>query len=205
MGEHGDGDRGRRLAALASALALGTGCASTGPYTWYTDLPKGEWQTPTGEYTIGFGDTLSIKVYEQEGLSTNAKVRSDGRVALTLIGEITAAGKHPSALAKEIEARLKEFFVSPRVTVNVEQSQPILITLLGEVSKAGTLTVERPATLLQAIAQAGGLSDYADRSRIYVLRPPEYKRVRFTFDALAQNQGGAATYVLRTGDIIVVE
>ena len=80
------------MAALASALAFGTGCASTGPYTWYTDLPKGEWQTPTGEYTIGFGDTLSIKVYEQEGLSTNAKVRSDGRVALTLIGEITAAG-----------------------------------------------------------------------------------------------------------------
>jgi polysaccharide export outer membrane protein len=190
--------------AFCASMALGA-CSSAGAFTWYNELPKTDWQSPANEYTIGIGDSLSIHVYEQEGLGATTKVRSDGRIGLTLIGEVTAAGKHPSAFARELEGRFKEFFVSPRVTVNVEGSQPIGITLLGEVGHTGALSVERPATLLQALAQAGGLTDYADRSRIFVMRPPEYRRVRFTYDALVQNQGGAATYGLRTGDIIVVE
>jgi len=188
-----------------------TACAGSGPFVWYHDLPKSDWgpQTPgapLAEYVIGIGDALSIKVYEQENLATTGKVRSDGRIALTLIGEIVAAGKPPSHLAREIEARLKEFIVSPRVTVNVESSQPIAVSMVGEVGHSGSLAIDPPASLLQAMALAGGPSDFADRSRIFVIRRfPEFKRIRFTYEALLLNQGGAASFPLRTGDIVLVE
>jgi polysaccharide export outer membrane protein len=198
------------FAALFLLLAQ-ISCGSTGPFVWYRDLPKTEWgqQTmgaPMGDYVIGVGDGLSIKVYEQENLATAGKVRTDGRMALTLIGEIVAAGKTPSHLAREIEGRLKEFIVSPRVTVNVESSQPIAVSMVGEIGHSGALTLESPASLLQAVALAGGPNEFADRSRIFVIRRfPEFKRIRFTYDALLLNEAGAASFLLRTGDIVLVE
>lgn len=195
------------LAAALCCIALVSGCGgSTGPYIWFHDLPTSEWGDSTAEYSLGVGDTVRVQVYEQDSLSTASKIRTDGRIGLPFVGEIVAAGKHPSDLAKEIQARLKEFIVSPRVTVNVESSQPVMVSILGEVGNKGTLTLEPPAGLLQALAQAGGPSDFADKSRIFVLRRfPQFRRIRFTYDALVQNEGGAATFSLRTGDVIVVE
>lgn len=187
-------------------LVFTTGCASAGTFVWYQDIPKTEWGTDLTEYVIGVGDTINVRVYEQEGISSTFKIRHDGRIALPLAGELTAAGKHPSQLAREIETHLKEFIVSPRVTVNVEVSQPVTVTALGEIAKIGPLTLEPPARLIEAIAQAGGPTDYADKSRIFVLRQfPKFERIRFTYDAILHNEGGSAGFPLRTGDVIVFE
>jgi len=183
-----------------------SGCASTGPFVWYSELPQSEWGSLTGEYVIGVGDSISIRVYDQDGISGSLKIRRDGRVALPLAGEFMAAGKHPSQLAREIEGRLKEFIVTPRVTVNVDSSQPITITAVGEIAHIGSLTVEAPGQLIQALAQAGGPNDYADKSRIFVMRQfPTFRRIRFTYDAVLHNERGAATFPLRTGDVIAIE
>jgi len=197
---------------LAVSLPLGllslsaAGCASDVTYTWFHDIPNAEWKTDAQEYVINVGDTINIRVYEQDGLSTSVKIRSDGRIALPLAGELVVAGKHPSQLAREIEVRLKEFIVTPRVTVNIENSQPVTITAIGEISKIGPLTLEPPARLIEAIAQAGGPNEFADKSRIFVLRRfPEFQRIRFTYNAIVHNDGGAAGFPLRTGDVIVVE
>jgi len=197
----------RSLAMFAlSALVSTVGCASAGTFSWYQDVSKSEWGTGQTEYVIGVGDSISIRVYEQEGLSATLKIRRDGRIALPLAGELTAAGKHPSQLAQEIEAHLKQFIVTPRVTVNVETSQPITVTAIGEISKIGAITLDPPARLIEAIAQAGGPSDYADKSRIFVLRQfPKFERIRFTYDAIVHNEAGAAGFPLRTGDVIVFE
>jgi len=197
----------RTLAQLAlPVLVFTTGCASAGTFVWYQDIPKTEWGTDLTEYVIGVGDTINVRVYEQEGISSTFKIRHDGRIALPLAGELTAAGKHPSQLAREIETHLKEFIVSPRVTVNVEVSQPVTVTALGEIAKIGPLTLEPPARLIEAIAQAGGPTDYADKSRIFVLRQfPKFERIRFTYDAILHNEGGSAGFPLRTGDVIVFE
>jgi polysaccharide biosynthesis/export protein len=203
----------RSLARVASIGLLGllcscaTGCASAGTFTWYQDIPKGaDWNTDNSEYVIGVGDTISIRAYEQEGLSGSYKVRRDGRIALPLAGEVTVAGKHPSQLAKEIEVLLKQYIVSPRVTVNVETSQPVAVISIGEIKTIGALTLEPPARLIEAIAQAGGPNEFADKSRIFVLRRfPTFQRIRFTYDAIVHNEGGAANFPLRTGDVIVIE
>ena len=188
-------------------LWLATACASTGPYVWYHDLPRNEWDPAPGEYVIGVGDGVSVHVYAQESLTTHTKVRTDGRIALPLVGEVVAAGKHPSALAQEVETRVAQFVQQPHVTVNIDDVQPVVVSFLGEVGHVGTLTLDRSSTtLLQAIAQAGGPTDYADRSKIFVLRKtPEFRRIRFTYDDLVENRGSAALFPLRTGDVIVVE
>lgn len=198
----------RRLlgSVLLSCGLLNLACGSAGAFTWFGDLPASEWSSKPGEYVIGVGDTLSIRVFDQENLSTRGKIRSDGRLALPFAGEIVAANKHPAALAREIEGRLKEFIVSPRVTVNVEDSVPLTVSVLGEVGSRGTISLSPPATLVQAIAQAGGPTEFADRDAIFVLRAkPTFRRIRFTYEALVKNQGGAATFPLRTGDVIVVQ
>ena len=193
--------------ALLGLLALSaSSCASTGPYTWYRDVPGQDWKTDVTEYVISVGDTISISVYEQAAMSTTVKIRRDGRVALPLIGEITAAGKHPSELAREVEGRVKEFIVSPRVTINVDTWQPVTVTAIGEIAHIGAVTLEPPARLIEAIAQAGGPNDFADRSRIFVLRQfPKFQRIRFTYDAIVHNEEGAAGFPLHTGDVIVIE
>lgn len=195
----------RFRAGLLIAL-LATACSSAGRFTWYSQLPKAEWSAVTGEYVFGVGDVVSIRVYEQNELSATLKIRSDGHVALPLVGPLLVAGKHPSELSRELELKLKQFIVAPRVTVNVEQSQPITISTIGEIKTVGTLTVERPARMIQVMAQAGGLTEFADESRIFVLRHfPSFQRIRFTYEAIINNQDGAGTFPLRAGDVIVVE
>lgn len=200
--------RRRRYGILLSwlALALCAACSSGGRFIWYTALPRAEWGSPPPEYVIGVGDSLSVRVYEQEGVSGNLKVRSDGRVTVPLIGEVVAAGKHPSAFARELEGQLKRFIVSPRVTVSVESSQPVSITVLGEVKSGGTMQLDPPPLLLQALARAGGLTEFADDERVFVIRQqPVFRRIRFTYEAVVNNENGAAGFPLRTGDVVVVE
>jgi polysaccharide export outer membrane protein len=191
------------------SLLLGVasvGCAGPGQFTWYSELPKSEWESIRGEYVISIGDSISIRVYEQDGVSGTYKIRRDGRISLPLAGEMMVAGKHPSQLAREIEGLLKQFIVSPKATVNVESSAPVTVTSVGEIGHIGTITLEPPAQLIQALAQGGGPTDYADKSRIFVLRQfPTFLRIRFTYDAIMHNEGGAATFPMQTGDVISIE
>lgn len=181
-------------------------CAGAGQYVWYHELPATEQGAAPGDYVIGVGDSISIRVYEQEGLSTDAKIRRDGKVALPLIGEVVVAGKRPLELSSELEVRFKQFVVSPRVTVNVNGSQPVSVTVLGEAGHIGVLTLEPPARLVEAMALAGGVGEFGDKSKIFVLRQfPTYKRIRFTYDSILRNEDNAAQFPLRTGDVIVVE
>lgn len=198
--------RSASLATLFVLAGLGTGCAGAGQYVWYAEMPESERSLMTSDYIIGVGDTVSIRVYEQDALSGDVKVRRDGKTAMPLVGEIVVAGKRPLELSSEVEAKLKQFIVSPRVTVNVQTSQPVSITTLGEVGRVGALTLDPPARLVEAMAQCGGPGEFADKSKIFVLRQfPTYKRIRFTWDAILRNEGGAASFPLRTGDVIVVE
>ncbi|HVU03813.1 MAG TPA: polysaccharide biosynthesis/export family protein [Polyangiaceae bacterium] len=195
-----------RLASLAVVASVALGCGTSGAYVWYRDLPDAKTAAAPAEYRIGVGDTLNVRVYEQPSLTSDVKIRSDGRIGLPFIGEVAAAGKTPTALAQEIQARLTQFIVNPNVTVNVATSPPIVVSVMGEVAHQGVVTLEPSTGVLQALAQAGGTSDFADKGRIFVLRKhPEFRRIRFTYDALVQNLDGAANFTLQNGDVIVVE
>jgi polysaccharide biosynthesis/export protein len=187
----------------AAVLVAALGCGGAGPYVWARDLKPEE--VGTADYVIVKGDLLSVKVFNQDPMSTHAKVRSDGKISMPFLGDVTVVGKSPAIVAREMEAGLKSFINSPNVTVIVDEFQPTTVTVIGEVGKPGTVSIERNAGVLQALAGAGGLTEFAGRDDIYVLREaPAPRRIRFTYDSLVEFPP-AQTFRLRPGDIVVVE
>jgi polysaccharide export outer membrane protein len=149
---------------------------------------------------------VDVRVLGHEDMGVlKQKVRADGRISVPIIGDVEAHGKRPSALRAEIEGRLKDYFVSPTVTVSVDET-PVTIACLGEVSKPGVVPLEPGAGLGRALAQAGGLTDFAHRDRIFVVRQrPTAMRIRFTYEWVLHNEDHAAAFPLRAGDMVVVE
>ena len=189
----------------ASLLAL-SACSAAGSYVWVHDLPSESTGAAQGE-RINPGDLLNVRVFGQEAVSTRGRVRPDGTFTLPLLGEIAAAGKKPTDLAKQLEKQLTPFINAPSVTVVIEEA-PVTVTVMGEVKTPIVAQLEPPPTVVQALARAGGLTEFADEDDIYVLRQtatgaPE--RVRFTYLNVLRGEHGAAQFKLRTGDVVVVE
>ncbi len=194
--------RVRLFMVVCVALGLLAGCGSSGHYVWVDDLPEAQ----RGDvYRISTGDVLNVRVYNQESLSTHARVRSDGRIAVPFIGDVEVAGKTPAVVGREIEAKLKTYVVNPSVTVTVEESQPTKVSVLGEVAHPGIYTVDRSSGVLQALAAAGGFTDFASRQSIFVVRRAPTQRIRFSYNALLDGDKRADRFRLRTGDVVVVE
>ena len=173
---------------------------------WFQQLPA-EAAITSNEYIIGVGDVVSIRVLGHEEMTLRQRVRADGRLALLLIGDVEAKGKRPSALKAELKGRLKDFIVSPSVAVNIDEASPTTILVLGEVvAKPGAYPLDQDASLAHALAVAGGLTDYASRSGIFVVRAdPKATRIRFTYQAVYRNVGGAGDFQLHRGDLVEVE
>jgi polysaccharide export outer membrane protein len=163
------------------------------------------------EDRIGVDDLISIRVYAQEPMSARGHVRPDGTLSMPLLGEVPVAGKRPTELSHEIEEQLKQrgFVVAPSVTVAIEESAPLRITFVGEVRRPGTLKLEGPVNVMQGIANAGGLTEFASGSRIFVVRTGipnrEVQRIRFRYDDLVAGEPNSTAFRLRTGDVVVVE
>lgn len=192
-----------RATLCFATVHLLTSCAA-GEYVWYTQLPAA--QALSAEYLIDTGDLVDIRVLGHEDMTVlKQKVRADGRISFAIIGDMEARGKRPSALRSEIEARLKDYFISPNVTISVEE-RPVTIPCLGEVTKPGVVPLEPGAGLARVLAQAGGLTDFAHRDRIFVVRQrPTPMRIRFTYQWVLRDEDHAASFPLRAGDMIVVE
>jgi polysaccharide export outer membrane protein len=157
-------------------------------------------------YVIRDGDTINIRVFNQEAMSVRSKVRSDGRIALPALGDVDVRGKRPSALKSELEARLKDYINAPSVTVSVDEFQPIEVSVLGEVSKSGTYPLDPRATVAQVLAAAGGLNEFASRDSIFVVRAgPPPVRVRFKYEDISRGAPASEGFVLQDGDLVVVE
>jgi polysaccharide biosynthesis/export protein len=192
----------RRCLALAGLLLPPlAGCAEA-PYVWVHDLPP---ERAADEYVIASGDVVGVRVFNQESLSAHGRVRSDGKLAVPFLGDVELRGKTPAAASKELGARFKEYVVSPVVTVTVDETQPTSVSVLGEVTHPGIYTLDASSGVLQALAAAGGLTDYAGRDAIYVVRRAPPQRIRCTFSSLTRGEGRAATFRLLAGDVVVVE
>jgi polysaccharide biosynthesis/export protein len=190
------------IAVLCVAPAA---CSGPGTFVWYSQVPPDQ-LAGSRELVIHSGDTISISVLGHADMSVKEKVRSDGRVAVPLIGEVDANGKRPSALRADLEGKLKDYIVSPSVMLNIDDSPPMVVPLLGEVAHPGVLTLDSSTGLAQALAAAGGLTEYANRDRIFVVRQqPRPMRIRFTWESVSRDQDHAAIFPLRPGDVVVVE
>lgn len=159
------------------------------------------------DYRIGAGDVLQITVWkEPEASIPSAVVRSDGKISVPLLKEVQAGGLTPSELEQRLTERLSKYIHAADVTVMVREVHSEKVYLIGAVRREGPIAMQSSMTVLQAIAQAGGLSDYAKRSKIYVLRTESGKQVKLPFDYSAVIKGSRMeqNVPLRPDDTIVI-
>lgn len=192
------------LAGFAACLVALVGCASSAPYTWVDKLPPAAMEPES--YRIQPMDTIAVQVWNQQKLSGDVKVRPDGQVTLPLLGDVAVANLTPAGAAAQIEHRLDGLVVEPKVTVSVKEGQPAAFSVVGQVKSPGSYGLHSGMGVLQALAMAGGLSEFANDSRIFVIRKDGgMQRIRFSYGKLARAQGRGVLFQLRDGDILVVE
>lgn len=195
------------VAALTLAVSM-AGCAGPGQFVWVAEYrdPK---PAPANAYVLSAGDVLQVSVYNQEGMSARAKIRTDGKISLPFLNDVQAEGYTPNVLAEQLAVRLKDFVNKPVVTVSVEEQRSLKLAVIGEVKNPGMLELPPGAGVLQALATAGGLSETAHSDRIFVIRHDtetnQHTRVRFSYRSLIQAEPTAASFRLRAGDQVVIE
>ena len=159
-------------------------------------------------YSIGPEDVLSVTVWRQPELSApTVPVRPDGKISLPLLNDVQASDMTPMRLAEAITEKLKKYVSDPRVTVVVTTINSKRIYVLGEVVRAGVFPMVPNMTVLQALSSAGGLQQYANPKKIYILRKePGGKSRRIAFNYKRALRGGQTDddLLLAPGDTVVV-
>jgi polysaccharide export outer membrane protein len=158
-------------------------------------------------YVIGNDDHLSIDVWKEQELSKSVPVRSDGKISLPLVGEIQAAGRTPLQLETDISNRLRSYITAPEVTVIVEQINSKKFNMVGYINRPGVYPLTLSTTIMDAIAGAGGLRDFAKEKNIYILRhSPDgtQTRINFNYKDFIKGKNVAQNVKVQPDDTIVV-
>ena len=156
------------------------------------------------EYRLGAGDKIRVEVYKDTQLSQSAQVRPDGKITLPLVGDVEATGRTPMELRDTITLALKEYMTNPVVTVIVVEATAATAYVMGEVAHPGAITLQGPVTVLQALALAGGLKDFANAKNIRILRKTVAGVQAIPFNYKDALRGQGAPVYLRPGDTVVV-
>jgi polysaccharide biosynthesis/export protein len=152
------------------------------------------------------GDVIAVQVYREPDLGVDKAVLDElGNVQMPLIGQIEAAGRTPTELARQIEQRLGQRYLrNPRVTVAVTSAIPRSVTVEGQVGSPGVFQLGRNDTLLTSLAQAGSPNQLAKLNEVMVFRTVNGQRMGAVFDVGQIRVGGAPDPQIVDGDVIVV-
>ncbi len=161
---------------------------------------------PAPLYVIQSNDILEIFVWKEPDLTRKVLVRPDGRISFPLVQDMVASGISPGELKEQIEKKLKDYIDSPNVTIIIEAIQSYRVFVTGKVQKPGGMNVEKPITVLQALALAGGFQEYAKPSEMAVIRNYGDENIVFKFDygEVIKGKNSNQNILLRSGDVVVV-
>ena len=202
-----------KLALLIGAGALAsTGCASAKsretlpPANFVSDNAA-----PTEKYVIGALDQLNIFVWRNQELSAKVQVRPDGMITTPLISDMVAAGKTPARLAEDIKRVLSKYIDNPQVSVMVDGFQGTFgqqIRIVGATDKPAALPYRANMTLLDAMIEVGGLSQYAAGDKARLIRHDretgEQTEYNLKISRLLKKGDTKANVSLRPGDVIII-
>lgn len=155
-------------------------------------------------YQIGVEDELMITVWREPELSTQVVVRPDGKITLPLVNDIEVVGKRPEEVQNILTEKLKPFVNTPQVTITVRGIRSRKVNLVGNVVHQGSFDLNDNKTVLDVIAQAGGLGTFAKSGSIYILREFAGKQVKIGFNYKKAIAGKGPNPVLQPGDLVVV-
>lgn len=185
-------------------LSLGLLCCGL-MLAWKGVLPAQE-AGGSNEHSIGAGDTVEVKVFQETDLDSRVAVSKDGKISLPLVGEINIAGMSTSAAARAIESRYKQgYLVHPKVTVSIFGYAKRRFTVLGAVNKPGSFYFPdtEAVTILQAVGMAGGYSKVANPSKVTVKRGTAGETIKLDLKKMAKDTD-AKPFVVEPGDTITV-
>jgi polysaccharide export outer membrane protein len=183
---------------FTAAVAVASPAAGAGPETITAPSAAGS------EYKLSQGDKLRIEVYKDAQLSQSVQVRPDGRITLPLIGDVQADGKTSIQLRDAITTQLKTYMTNPVVAVIVVETKPAVAYVTGEVNHPGAVALQdEQLTVLQALALAGGLKDFADSKNIKIIRKSSKSGQPISFNYKDAIHGSAPVF-LHAGDTVVV-
>ena len=157
-------------------------------------------------YVIGPADVLSIVFWRDKDMTADVTVRPDGKITLPLLNEVTAGGYTPEELRVRLVEAAKAYIEDPNATVVVKEIRSRNVFITGSVAKPATYPLNGEMTVLQLIAVAGGLQEYADAKNIVVIRSengrPQY--FKFNYKDVISQKRAAQNVVLKPGDTVVV-
>jgi polysaccharide export outer membrane protein len=151
------------------------------------------------EFRLGPDDVIEVSVYQEKELGGTVPVRPDGKISIPLIGEMPASGKTAIQLQQEITLKYAQFVAAPAVTVVVKEVNSPKVSVLGEVKTPGVYKIKERSTLLDAIAMAGGLTEYAKKDKITIIRVDpagEQQRIKVNLDDYFKGRNTDPFYVL---------
>lgn len=196
-----------RQIGLCTSVLLFLGCS--GSTVLAQDAPDQAVASATGEYLIGPGDTLEVFVWRQPDLSVTVPVRPDGRISTPLVEDVVAVGKTPSQLAREIETVLSEVIRTPEVNIIVQGFVGTFgaqIRVIGQAAQPRAIPYRERMTLMDAIIEAGGLTQFAAGNRSKVVRTVDgkSKKIRVRLDDLINKGKIEENIAMLPGDIIII-
>jgi polysaccharide export outer membrane protein len=158
-------------------------------------------------YRIGPEDVLDISVWNNDALSRVVPVRPDGKISLPLVPDVQAAGLTPVELRDSLRQSLAAYITSSEVSVVVREVHSFKVSVLGEVKSPGRYELKSHATILDAIALAGGFNDYAARGKILIIRQSGGTTLRlpFNYTKFVTRDNGGDCPALKPGDLVVVQ
>lgn len=197
--------RSRAVALLVSLFFIATGCSGL-----YQEMLK-EIRVAPKDFLLGPEDVLDVVVWHNQDLSRTVVIRPDGMVSMPLLGDIQAGGLTANQLAERIASRLKEYKENPSVAVTVKEVNSYNVYVLGEVIRPGKYQLKSYTTVLQAISLAGGLTPYASKNLMQVVRNsangegrPHEIHIPVKYDDIVSGTGSLGNFYLMSGDTIVV-
>jgi len=157
-------------------------------------------------YVIGPDDVLSVLYWRDKETSADAVVRPDGKITLPLINDIQAAGLTPDQLRASIQKASEQFFQDPNVSIVVKQVNSRKVYITGQVAKPGPYSLTSRTTVLQLLAQAGGLADFAKKDKVVVMRTEsgQTQRYLFNYKDVIEGKRLEQNIELRPGDTVIV-
>ena len=167
-------------------------------------LPAGV--TPPTGYVIGPDDQLSVVYWREKDMSADVVVRPDGLISLPLLNDVQASGLTPEQLRASITKGATKFVEEPTVSVVVKAINSRKVFITGQVGKPGFYPIAGPTSVLQLIATAGGVAEYADKGKISIIRKEGGKDVsfRFNYEDVIKGKNLTQNIELKPGDTVVV-
>ncbi len=158
------------------------------------------------DYVIGADDVLSIVFWRDKDMSADVVVRPDGKISLPLLNEVVAAGFTPDELRAFLEKAATKFVQEPNATVVVKEIHSRKVFITGMVVKGGSFPLSSDMTVLQLIALAGGLQEYADAKNIVVVRKENGKEryFKFNYRDVIKQKNTQQNILLKPGDTVMV-